>query len=172
MDQVKIGKFICELRKEKNMTQEELAEKVGVTCKSVSRLENGVTMPDISILMLLAEILNCTVQELLNGRRMKRDELMELKGTLENLIEYESHEQIKKDKKTNKYIFLGNMFLLVALMKDMCFESIFPENIGEFISGFFYGLSITFSLIGAYNNSHNISFCEKKKQIIKKLKGL
>lgn len=37
MDQVKIGKFICELRKEKNMTQEELAEKVGVTCKSVSR---------------------------------------------------------------------------------------------------------------------------------------
>ena len=50
MDQEKIGKFIAELRKEKNMTQEQLAEKMGVTDKSISRWENGKTMPDISML--------------------------------------------------------------------------------------------------------------------------
>ena len=50
MNQRKIGNFIAELRKEKNMTQEQLAEKLGVSNKSISRWENGVTMPDYSLL--------------------------------------------------------------------------------------------------------------------------
>lgn len=61
MEQEKIGKFISELRKEKNMTQEELGELLGVTSKSISRWENGITMPDISILTLLTEYLNCDI---------------------------------------------------------------------------------------------------------------
>lgn len=65
MNQEKIGKFISELRKENNMTQEQLAEKVGVTDKSISRWENGNTMPDISILVQLSEILNATLPELI-----------------------------------------------------------------------------------------------------------
>ena len=54
MDQEKIGKFIAELRKGKNMTQEQLAEKIGVTDKSISRWETGKTMPAISMLSILA----------------------------------------------------------------------------------------------------------------------
>ncbi len=95
MDQEKIGKFIKELRKEKNMTQEQLAEKMGVTDKSISRWENGKTMPDISILSVLANELNCTIPELLNGRRMTKEELIDLRETINNLIEYESNQQIR-----------------------------------------------------------------------------
>ena len=50
MDQIKIGKFILDCRKKKNLTQEQLAEKIGVTSKSISRWENGKTMPDYSLL--------------------------------------------------------------------------------------------------------------------------
>ena len=72
MNQEKIGKFISELRKEKNMTQEELAEKLDVTNKSISRWENGKTMPDLSLITVLAKEFNVEVSELLNGRRMRK----------------------------------------------------------------------------------------------------
>ncbi len=58
MNQEKIGKFIAVLRKEKNMTQEQLAEKMRVTAKSISRWETGKTMPDISMINILANELN------------------------------------------------------------------------------------------------------------------
>ena len=76
MEQEKIGKFISALRKEKGMTQEQLAEKMGVTDKSISRWENGKTLPDISILVALAEELNVEISELLNGRKMTQEELI------------------------------------------------------------------------------------------------
>ena len=72
MEQIKTGKFIAELRKEKGMTQEELGERLGVNSRSVSRWENGHGMPDISLLLTLADVLGVTVQELLEGSRRER----------------------------------------------------------------------------------------------------
>ena len=69
MDQVKIGKFISELRKERKLTQEQLAEKLGVSQKSVSRWETGKNMPDMSLLQGLSLELGITVSELLDGER-------------------------------------------------------------------------------------------------------
>ena len=69
MDQVKIGKFISELRKERKLTQEQLAEKLGVSQKSVSRWETGKNMPDMSLLQGLSSELGITVSELLDGER-------------------------------------------------------------------------------------------------------
>ena len=69
MDQVKIGKFISELRKERKLTQEQLAEKLGVSQKSVSRWETGKNMPDMSLLKGLSSELGITVSELLDGER-------------------------------------------------------------------------------------------------------
>ncbi|MDE6292522.1 MAG: helix-turn-helix domain-containing protein, partial [Bacilli bacterium] len=103
MNQEKIGKLIVELRREKNLTQEQLAEKIGVTDKSISRWENGKTMPDISMLSILASELDCTIQELLNGRKMTKEELLDLRETINNLVEYESDRQVKNDRKFNKY---------------------------------------------------------------------
>ena len=67
MNQEKIGKFILELRKEKNMTQMELAEKIGVTDRAISKWENGRGMPDLSLLFPLCKELGVTINDLLSG---------------------------------------------------------------------------------------------------------
>lgn len=73
MDQIKIGAFISELRKEHNMTQRVLAEKLGVTDRAISKWENGRGLPDVSLMKPLCEILGITVTELLNGERTKQE---------------------------------------------------------------------------------------------------
>ena len=69
MDQIKIGAFLKELRKEKNLSQEQLAEKLNVSSRSISRWENGNTMPDISIIIELADYYDVDIREILNGER-------------------------------------------------------------------------------------------------------
>ena len=68
MDQIKIGKFIAELRKEKNMTQNDLADKMNVTDKAVSKWERNLSCPDINSIPKLAEILGVSVEKLLNAQ--------------------------------------------------------------------------------------------------------
>lgn len=172
MNQEIIGNFISELRKKNNLTQEELACILGVSNKSISRWENGRTMPDISMLGILANTLHCTIQELLNGRKMTKEELLELKGTIENLIEYESNQQIKKDKETNNYGIIGSIALILALINNVFgyLNYIFKPNAVEFVQGALYGICILLNFISLYNRSHNISICEKKKEFIKNLK--
>ena len=76
MDQTKIGKFILDCRKKKSLTQEQLAEKLGVTSKSISRWENGNTMPDYSLLKDLCHELDINVNELLSGEKIKENDYM------------------------------------------------------------------------------------------------
>lgn len=67
MNQLLVGKFITQKRKEKNLTQEQLAEKIGVSNKTISKWETGKCMPDYSVIELLCEELNITLAELMNG---------------------------------------------------------------------------------------------------------
>ena len=69
MNQAKIGKFIAECRKSKNLTQSLLAEKLGITDKAVSKWERGLAMPDVSIMIELCDILEISVNELLKGEK-------------------------------------------------------------------------------------------------------
>ena len=85
MDQVKVGKFIAQLRKERGLTQEALGQKLGVTNKTVSRWENGNYMPDIELLVPLGEILRVSGNELLAGER-RTDEQFRRQAD-ENLVE-------------------------------------------------------------------------------------
>lgn len=172
MDQIKIGKFIGCLRKEKNLTQEDLAEIMGVTAKSISRWKNGKTIPDISIINILASELGVSVQELLNGRRMNKEELLELKGTLENLIEYESDRRVRRNGKTNKYIIIGDIILVIALLNNVfeVLDIFMSKNAVEFMSGFLFSFGLNLNLCGVYNNSHTISVCERKKKLLRKIR--
>ena len=70
MDQIKIGKFIAETRKEKNMTQRQLAETLGISDKTISKWECGKGLPEISLMMPLCETLNITVNDLLSGQKI------------------------------------------------------------------------------------------------------
>ena len=73
MDQIKIGKFIAQLRKEHNLTQQAMGEKIGVTNKTISRWENGNYMPDIEMLLILSKLFGVTVNELLSGERLTEE---------------------------------------------------------------------------------------------------
>lgn len=77
MDQKKIGKFICEMRKRKNLTQLELANKLGVTDRAISHWENGRRMPDLSLIKPLCNELDITVNDLLSGEIVDKDKLEE-----------------------------------------------------------------------------------------------
>ena len=73
MNQIKIGKFIAECRKSVNLTQLQLAEKLGITDKAISKWERGISMPDTSIMLELCEILGISVNELLSGERIQME---------------------------------------------------------------------------------------------------
>lgn len=74
MDQIKIGKFIAERRKTQNLTQMQLAEKLGITNRAVSKWENGKTMPDSALMLELCDILDITVNDLLNGEMVSSED--------------------------------------------------------------------------------------------------
>ena len=95
MDQIKIGALLKDLRKEHNLTQEEIAGKFGVSQRSVSRWENGNTMPDISILIELADFYNVDLREILNGERKAVNMDEDMKETLVMVADYTREEKKK-----------------------------------------------------------------------------
>lgn len=104
MDQIKIGEFLRELRKEKNQSQEQIAERFGVSSRSVSRWENGNTMPDISIMIELADYYEVDLRELLSGERKSEKMNNELKETLVMVADYTEGE---KNNILNKVFMCG-----------------------------------------------------------------
>ena len=88
MDQRKVGSFLKELRREKGITQEQLAEQLNVSGRTVSRWETGSNMPDISILVELAELHDVTIPEIIDGERKSENMNKEVKETALKLSEY------------------------------------------------------------------------------------
>ena len=88
IDQIKIGGFLKELRKEKELTQEQLAENFGVSSRSVSRWENGNTMPELGILVELADFYEIDIKEIIDGERKSEIVEKEEKETLLKVAEY------------------------------------------------------------------------------------
>ena len=85
MDQIKVGKFIAACRKEQGMTQANLAEKLGISDRAVSKWETGKSMPDSGIMLELCELLKINVNELLSGERIMAESYD--KRAEENLLE-------------------------------------------------------------------------------------
>ena len=77
MDMIKIGKFLSELRREKNLTQEELGEELGVTNKTVSRWETGTYLPPVEIIQILSQKYGVSINEILSGGRISDNEYKE-----------------------------------------------------------------------------------------------
>lgn len=98
MDIVKIGKFIAENRKKKNLTQAQLAEKLGVTSKTISRWENGNYMPDISLLKPISEELDITLNDLLSGEKVEKEKYQEkLEENMLMTIDYSTKKVYEKN---------------------------------------------------------------------------
>ena len=115
MDIVKIGKYIAENRKKKNMTQEQLAEKIGVTSKTISRWENGNYMPDISLLKPLSEELGITLNDLLSGEKVEKEKYQEkLEENIINTIDYSNKKVIEKN--NSKRLLICSAYLIVFMI--------------------------------------------------------
>ena len=112
MNQEKIGKFIAYCRKEKNMTQEELAQKLHLTDKAISKWENGRCLPDLSILEPLSKTLDVSINEILSGEKIKEEELKD--HTDKNIIDVVNYsdEKIKRIKRTIK---VSSIIMIIAL---------------------------------------------------------
>lgn len=144
MNQEQIGKFIANLRKEKELTQEQFAEKLGVNVKSVSRWENGKTMPDYSILNDLCNILDMDVNEFLSGEKIKKEEIQV--HTIENLDSIlKEYYKMKKQK---------NIFKIIAII------------LGGLLITFTLCTLLIYILFGGMNKSHIITNTTKYQEVI------
>ena len=105
MDQIKIGKFIAECRKKNNLTQMQLAEKLNITDRAISKWENGKGMPDSSIMLDLCNELRISVNELLSGEAIKMEDYK--KQAEENLLKMEKEREEKDKQLLNLEIVIG-----------------------------------------------------------------
>ena len=112
MDTKKIGAFLKQCRKEKNLTQEQLAEKFGVSARTVSRWETGINMPDLSVLVQLAEYYDVEMRELLDGERSQTMN-KEMKETLDKVAAYE--EWVKQKVLKAGSLAFASMFVISVL---------------------------------------------------------
>ena len=117
MDTIKTGNFLRELRKEKNLTQEQLADVFNVSARTVSRWETGSNMPDISILVEIADYYQLDVREILNGERSK--ELPADTSALKEVAEYADKEQEKLALHTRIYAIAG----IVGMITYLCLRT-------------------------------------------------
>ena len=112
MDQIKIGKFIKECRNSKNMTQQELADKLMVSYKTVSKWECGKGLPEVSLMVPLCEILGINVNELLSGCHIEEKEYM--KKAEENLVN--SLEERERNKKRMKVVVALGVSSVISIL--------------------------------------------------------
>lgn len=116
IDQIKIGGFLRELRKEKELTQEQLAEKFGVSSRSVSRWENGNTMPELGVLVELADYYEVDIKEIIDGERKSEIMEKEQKETLRKVADYAEVEKKLAVKRRCIVTFVGTLMFALSIM--------------------------------------------------------
>ena len=157
MDQLKIGKFIAECRKQKGLTQIQLAEKLSITDKAVSKWERGVAMPDTSIMLELCDILSISVNELLSGEKIDMENNSQKN---EQLLLDMANELEKKNKTVWKSMWVIMIISMTALFSGILIAAfLIPEGVWQlvtilgvcilFLIPCFYALKLEVS-VGAY----------------------
>lgn len=154
MNQEKIGAFIAKCRKEKGMTQTELAEKIGVTDKSISNWENARCMPDLSLYKSLCDALDISINDFISGERVKTEIYQEkLEGNLINTISYSNKINYEKKK------IAGIGTLLFGIIITLIASSIFPSE---------SSWSSIYSIVGVLISTGGLFYQIKGRNSIKK----
>lgn len=138
MDLIKIGKFIANCRKEKNLTQEQLAQKLYITDRAVSKWERGISLPDADKMLELCNILDINVNELLNGEKIDMENYE--KKTEELLVEL-----AKQDEQKNKKLMTSMWTILIT--SSIFYILILTLAINTLEEGFILGTVICISTI-------------------------
>ena len=162
MDQKKIGNLIRELRKEKNLTQEQLSEILGVTSRSISRWENGVNMPDFDLVIQLANYFNISLEEFLDGERKEKMLNKETEETMLKVAAYENAEKLKFSKRLC-FLFIAAIiaFIIYAVIE---MQGLASTGVYEKIATFSLGLVFGTLLVGALFTSRYMSKIQNFKR--------
>ena len=140
MDVKKIGLFLKELRKEKHITQEELAEKLGVSNRTVSRWETGSNMPDFDVLIELSDFYGVEIKEILEGEKKEK----ECSNSKEELLLIADYNNQQKKKLT----VMIRILFLIGLISMVVYLFIHNINELELVSQFLLGIIFSVLLIG------------------------
>ncbi len=145
MNQIMIGRFIAMKRKEKNLTQEQLAEKLGISNKTISKWENGKCMPDYSIVKPLCQELGITITELMDGE-IKENNSIRIFDEQQIIDMLERIQRLEKQKQS----LFGIMLIIMGIAMIALSQSFSGTNFQDFISGLILGLSVGEMLTGVY----------------------
>ena len=157
MDQIAIGKFIAKKRKEQNLTQEQLAERLNISNKTVSKWETGKCMPDYSIVELLCKELNTTLAELMNGEEDEK-----------SIHTYDNEQVVSmiekmQDLKNTKTMIIGFILIIMGGVMLALSQTFGGTDFQDFISGLMLGISISEMLLGVFLLGRSLVHKNKKK---------
>ena len=148
MDQIKIGKFIAECRKKNNLTQMQLAEKLNITDRAISKWENGKSMPDSSIMLELCNELKISVNELLSGEMIEMKDYNQIAE--KNLLEMAKKEEVQNKKMMFYEIVIGYMssvtFLILLFTASFAVENIVARIILFILAFLVLIIGVSFAL--------------------------
>ena len=168
MDQKKTGSFLRELRKEKQLTQEQLAERFGVTNRSVSRWETGSNMPDLSILVELADFYDVDIRDIIDGERKGEDMNKEEKERLQLVADYAETEKNTLLMRLRIFSIVG----LVSLIAGLVMLVISRDNnlpVYDYLMGTLMGVAIGALLVAVFYSTGVLENMRKRKRTLMKV---
>lgn len=168
MDQKKVGSFLRELRKEKQLTQEQLAERFGVTNRSVSRRETGSNMPDLSILVELADFYDVDIRDIIDGERKGEDMNKEEKERLQLVADYAETEKNTLLMRLRIFSIVG----LVSLIAGLVMLVLGGDNnlpVYDYLMGTLMGVSIGALLVAVFYSTGALENMRKRKRTLMKV---
>ena len=168
MDQKNVGSFLRELRKEKQLTQEQLAERFGVTNRSVSRWETGSNMPDLSILVELADFYDVDIRDIIDGERKGEDMNKEEKERLQLVADYAETEKNTLLMRLRIISIVG----LVSLIAGLTMMVISRDNnlpIYDYLMGTLMGVAIGALLVAVFYSTGALENMRKRKRTLMKV---
>lgn len=168
MDQKNVGSFLRELRKEKQLTQEQLAERFGVTNRSVSRWETGSNMPDLSILVELADFYDVDIRDIIDGERKGEDMNKEEKERLQLVADYAETEKNTLLMRLRIFSIVG----LVSLIAGLTMMVISRDNnlpVYDYLMGTLMGVAVGALLVAVFYSTGALENMRKRKRTLMKV---
>lgn len=147
MDQLKIGNFIKELRKEKGLTQEQFAEQFRMSRRTVSRWETASNMPDLDVLIEMADFFEVDLRELLDGERKGEKMDKELEETVRKVADYSNDEKLRVTRRLH-WLFIAGLLANIVYM-----VLLFTGYDDNFVGGLCLGISSGMIVLGVIMTS-------------------
>lgn len=151
MDLVKIGTFLKDLRKEKNITQEELADKMGVSRRTVSRWETGSNLPDMDILIDISDFYEVDLREILDGERKDIKMDNETKETVLKVAEVSNEEKARIVRNIHTLFIIAMVFMAILIATH--FIDAIDGHLRDFLTGMSMGIGFGMIVLGAVMTS-------------------